>query len=149
MPSGIPAPDSRRRRTASQERIHPEQGRQQQDAAIAILDIGGVNDGVQQQTQRIDENMALLALDLLARIIAMRIDAGPPFSALLTLWLSMMAGGRAGFAPALLAALHIKRVMDAIENALVGPEIEITVDCSFGGQIFGKITPLTELAPVV
>jgi hypothetical protein len=29
--------------------------------------------------------MALLALDLLARIIAMWIDAGPPFSALFTL----------------------------------------------------------------
>jgi hypothetical protein len=50
-----------------------------------------MNDGVEQQTQRVYENMAFLALDLLARIIAMRIDAGPPFSALFTLWLSMMA----------------------------------------------------------
>ena len=74
-----------------QERIHPEQGGKQQDAAVAVLDIGGMNDGVEQQTQRIYENVALLALDLLARIIAMRIDAGPPFSALFTLWLSMMA----------------------------------------------------------
>ena len=74
-----------------QERMRPEQGRKQQDAAVAILDVGGMNDGVQQQTQRVYENMALLALDLLARIIAMRIDAGPPFSALFTLWLSMMA----------------------------------------------------------
>ena len=61
------------------------QRRQQFDAAIAILDAGGMNDGVQQQTQRIDENMPLLALDLLARIEAGRIDAGPPFSALFTL----------------------------------------------------------------
>jgi hypothetical protein len=30
------------------------------------------------QTQRIYENVTLLALDLLARIIAMRIDPGPP-----------------------------------------------------------------------
>ena len=74
-----------------QERIHPEQSGKQQDAAVAILDIGGMNDGVEQQTQRIYEKVALLALDLLARIIAMRIDTGPPFSALLTLWLSMMA----------------------------------------------------------
>ena len=74
-----------------QERIHPEQGRKQQDAAVAILDIGGMNDGVEQQPQRIYENVALLAFDLLARIIAMRIDPGPPFSALFTLWLSMMA----------------------------------------------------------
>ena len=74
-----------------QERIHSEQCRKQQDAAVTILDVCGVNDGVQQQTQRVYQNMALLALDLLARIIAMRIDAGPPFSALFTLWLSMMA----------------------------------------------------------
>ena len=38
-----------------------------------------MNDGVQQQTQRVYENMALLPLDLFARVIAMRIDAGPPF----------------------------------------------------------------------
>ena len=74
-----------------QERIHPEQGRKQQEAAVTVLDIGGMNDRMQQQTQRIYEKVALLALDLLARIIARRIDPGPPFSALLTLWLSMMA----------------------------------------------------------
>jgi hypothetical protein len=32
--------------------------------AIAILIIGRMNDGVQQQTQRVYENMALLPLDL-------------------------------------------------------------------------------------
>ena len=74
-----------------QERIHSEQGGKQQNAAVTILNIGGMNDGMEQQTQRVYENMALLALDLFARIIAMRIDAGPPFSALFTLWLSMMA----------------------------------------------------------
>ena len=61
-----------------QEGIHPEQGRKQQDAAVAILDVSGMDDGVEQQTQRIYQNVALLALDLFARIIAMRIDAGPP-----------------------------------------------------------------------
>jgi len=40
---------------------------------------------MKQQAQRIYENVPLLALDLLARIIAVRINAGPPFSALLTL----------------------------------------------------------------
>jgi hypothetical protein len=33
----------------------------------------------------VDQNVPLLALDLLARIAAMRIDIGPPFSALFTL----------------------------------------------------------------
>ena len=74
-----------------QERVHPEKGRKKQDAAIAILDIGRMNDGVQQQAHRIYENMALLPLDLFARVIAMRIDRGPPFSAALTLWLSIIA----------------------------------------------------------
>ena len=32
-----------------QKRNHPEQGRKQQDAAVAILDIGGMNDGVEQE----------------------------------------------------------------------------------------------------
>jgi len=45
--------------------------------------------GVQQQTDRVDQDMSLLAFDLLARIIPGRINAGPPFSALFTLWLSI------------------------------------------------------------
>ena len=44
-----------------------------------------MDDGMQQQAQCIDQNMPLLALDQLAGIEAMRIDAGPPFSALFTL----------------------------------------------------------------
>ena len=74
-----------------QERVQPKHRAEQQDAAVAILDVGGMNDSVQQQAQRIYKKMALLAFDLLARIIAVRIDPGPPFSALFTLWLSMMA----------------------------------------------------------
>ena len=74
-----------------QEGLRPEQRCEQHDAAVAVLDVGGMNDGVDQQAQRIYENVALLALDLLARIITVRIDPGPPFSELFTLWLSMMA----------------------------------------------------------
>jgi hypothetical protein len=43
------------------------------------------------QAEGIDEEMTLLAFDLLARVIARRVDARPPFSALLTLWLSITA----------------------------------------------------------
>jgi len=46
---------------------------------------------MQQQTLRVYQDMALLALDLLAGVIAVRIDRGPPFSAALTLWLSIIA----------------------------------------------------------
>jgi hypothetical protein len=43
-----------------------KQHRQQRDAAVAILNAGGVNDGQQQQALCVYENMALLALDLLS-----------------------------------------------------------------------------------
>lgn len=59
--------------------------------AIAILDVGGMNGGAQQQTKRVYENVAFLALNLLSCIVTMRIDLRPPFSALFTLWLSTMA----------------------------------------------------------
>ena len=74
-----------------QKRKGSEQARHQQRAAVAILNVGGMHDRVHQEALRIDKNVPLLALDLLACIVTGRIDAGPPFSALLTLWLSMMA----------------------------------------------------------
>ena len=74
----------------AEERELSEQRGQQQDAAIAVLNVSGSHQRVQQQTQRVDQDMALLALDQLAGIEAMRIDRRPPFSALFTLWLSMI-----------------------------------------------------------
>ena len=62
-----------------------EQRRQQKDATVAVLYIGWMNDGVQQKTKRIYENMPFLTLDLLSCIVAIRVDRGPPFSALFTL----------------------------------------------------------------
>ena len=80
--------------------IETEQGCHQEHAAVAILDVGGMHDGVHQKALRVDENVALLTLDLLARIVAMWI-VKPPFSALFTLWLSMMAAVGDASRPAL------------------------------------------------
>jgi hypothetical protein len=74
----------------AQEREPSEQGGQQQDATVAVLNVGGSHQRMQHQTQRVDQEMALLAFDQLARIKAMRVDGRAPFSALFTLWLSMM-----------------------------------------------------------
>jgi hypothetical protein len=38
-----------------------------------------MNDGVEQEAYCIDKNVPLLALDLLARIVPMRINARPPY----------------------------------------------------------------------
>ena len=64
------------------EQFQTEQGRQQRETAVAILNVGGGDDAVQQQALRIDQNMPLLALDQLAGIEAVAVDASPPFSAL-------------------------------------------------------------------
>ena len=73
-----------------EKREHPKQGRYQQDTTVPILNIRRGDQAVQQQTPHIDENVPLFALDQLARVKARRVDARPPFSALFTLWLSMM-----------------------------------------------------------
>ena len=83
-----------------------EQCRQQREAAVAILNVGGGDDTVQQQALRIDQNMALLALDQLARVEAGRVDASPPFSALFTLWLSIMQA--VGFASRSAFSRHLR-----------------------------------------
>ena len=62
-----------------------EQRGQEHQATVAILNIGWRHQRMQQQTQCIDEDVALLAFDQLACIEPMGIDAGPPFSALFTL----------------------------------------------------------------
>src|ERR1700722_5106294 len=95
-----------------QERIHAEHGRHDECAAVAILNISGMNDSMHQQALRIDENVPLLALDLsatsslslLSRVVARRINRSPPFSALLTLWLSMTAA--VGLASRPIASRH-------------------------------------------
>ena len=69
----------------AQERMQSEHCRQHQFAAVAILNIGGMHNRMQQQAYGIDEDMALLAFDLFSRVVAVRIDATPPFSALFTL----------------------------------------------------------------
>ena len=74
----------------AQEREQAEQRRQQRDAAVAVLDVGGGDQAAQQQAFCVDQNVALLALDQFAGIEARRVDARPPFSALFTLWLSRM-----------------------------------------------------------
>ena len=62
-----------------------------QPSAITILHVGGMDDDIQQEAERVDEDVPLAALDLLARVIARRIDRRPPFCAALALWLSMIA----------------------------------------------------------
>jgi hypothetical protein len=62
-----------------------------QDAAIAVLNVGPMNDRMEQQTERSDESMPFFALDLLACLIAIGINARRLCSALVRLWRAKMA----------------------------------------------------------
>ncbi len=48
----------------------PSRPAQQFEGAVAVLDVGGKNGDAQQETQCVDEDVALAALDLLARVVA-------------------------------------------------------------------------------
>jgi hypothetical protein len=69
---------------------------QHQTRTIAVLNIGRMDDGNKHQPKNIYEQMAFAAIDLLASIVAVR----PPFSVVLTDWLSMMAALGCRFRPA-------------------------------------------------
>lgn len=58
----------------------------QQFAAVAVLNVGRMDSQCDDQPKGIDDQMALAAPYLLARVVPPR----PPFSAVLTDWLSRM-----------------------------------------------------------
>jgi len=47
--------------------------------AIAVLHVGRMDDDIQEQAERVDEDVPLAARDLLARIEAPRVERGAPF----------------------------------------------------------------------
>lgn len=50
-----------------------------QPRPVAVLDVGGMNDDLQEKAERVDENMPFAARNLLARIIALRVERRAPF----------------------------------------------------------------------
>jgi hypothetical protein len=50
-----------------------------QPRPVAVLKVGGMDDDVQQKTERIYQDVALAPDDLLARVKPLRIKRGPPF----------------------------------------------------------------------
>ena len=75
----LPARVSAVSKNALDEREQSSRPAQQVEGAIAVLNIGGMNDDVQQETQRVDQDVPLATLDLLARVVARRIEPRPPF----------------------------------------------------------------------
>src|SRR3954452_9512102 len=62
---------------------------------VRVLDVSGVDDHAEQQTRGVDRDVPLPAPDLLGRVVAAR----PPFSVVLTLWVSTIAAVGLGSRP--------------------------------------------------
>ncbi len=65
----------------------PQQGL----GSISVLNAGGMNAHVQEKPKGVGQDVALTAQDLLARVIAGRVERSPPLTAPFVLWLSMIA----------------------------------------------------------
>jgi hypothetical protein len=64
---------------------------QQLEGTVAILNISRMDDDVQQEAQRVDQDVPLATFDFLARVVARRIEPSPPFRAPFALCESMIA----------------------------------------------------------
>ena len=58
---------------------------------VAILEVGRMDEHAHEQAERVDQDLTFAPGDLLARIVALRVDPGPPFCAALALCESMIA----------------------------------------------------------
>ena len=89
---------------------------------------------MQQQSHRIDQDVALLAFDHLAGIEPRRIDADPPLGPLFAAQVCALhaltvddAGGGAGLTFGLPAAFDVEPVMDFLQRAVVAPQTKVVV----------------------
>ena len=86
--------------------------------------------------------MPHLALDLLASIITVWIDAGPAFfSAFHALAIDRTHGGT-GLPPHLLSALEVERIVDLLQRAIIVPAAEIVMSRAFRRQVVGQGTAI-------
>jgi hypothetical protein len=69
----------------------PSRLSQQRLGPIPILHARGMHGDGQEQAERVGQDVALAAKDLLARVIPGRVERGPPLRAPRTVWLSMIA----------------------------------------------------------
>ena len=73
------------------ERKAPPDAPQQVTCAVTVLNIGRQYAHAEQEAERVDEDVALAARDLLARIEALRVNRRAPFCEALVLCESMIA----------------------------------------------------------
>ena len=106
--------------------------------AVAVLDIGCVHDQADQQAECIGDDVTLAALDLLARVIAPNTTAFRGFHALAV----DHPGARAGLASFQLPGRHDQVMVDALQQAVGAPVVEIALDRGRRREVVRQHRPL-------
>src|SRR5216683_6433665 len=106
--------------------------------AIAVLDIGRVDFGADEQSRGVGDDMAFAALDLLAGVIAAR-------SATLG-GLDRLAvddpGRRTWLTAHRLARREQQGEVDALPNTAVAPPVKVMLHGRIRGKVMGQLAPL-------
>src|ERR1700693_286174 len=98
---------------------------------------------MQCQTLCIDQDVPLLAFDLLARVVSVRIDVGTAlFRALDALGIDYLRG-RTGLPRGCLPECDVERMVDALQRSIPAPAIEVVILRAACRHILGDGAPLT------
>ena len=97
---------------------------------------------VEEQTQRINENVAFFAVDPLACIITMGVDASPAFFCAPHALAINDGDDWTRLALAALAAFDIERMMHSIQRAVEAPQIQVIEKGAAWRKILGNRPPL-------
>ena len=123
--------------------METEKRARQPSPSVAILDIGRGDDGVQRQPLCIDQDMPLLAFDLLARVISVWVDMSAALFRTLDALSVDDCSGRTGLPWGLLSAFDVERVMNSLQRAIPTPAVEVVIHRAACRQILKDRTPLT------
>src|SRR3954452_23567880 len=105
-----------------------------------------MDDSVQQQTLRIYQDMAFLALDFSCRNHTLADQSRAPFFRALDALAINDRSRRAGVSFGQFSTLHVKRVVDAIQRPIVIPAMEVVVQGAARRKVFGDRGPLASCA---
>ncbi len=112
---------------AFEEREQSSRPAQQVESTIAVLDIGGMNKDVQQEAERVDQDLPLATLDLLAGVVARKIERRPPFCDAVAVCESMIATVGLASRPSCSRTAMCRSVMETFQGAVLVPELKLIV----------------------
>ena len=119
-------------------RSHGQDLRDRGGHAVAVVDVGGVDDGAEQQADGVDDDVTLASVDPLAGIVAPNTAAFGGFHALAV----NHAGARPRLAPLRLAGLHRQREAGRPQQPAVAPVVEGVLHRGAGREVLLQHRPL-------